>query len=50
MPKRLPSPQMRRSHINATSRPPPTHAPWIIAIVGWTQFPIASIVDAMSSP
>ena len=47
-PKRLLSPQMRRSHISATSRPPPTQTPWIIAIVGWMQSPTACIVGMRS--
>ena len=34
-PKRLDSPQMRRSHSAAISRPPPTQMPWICATSGW---------------
>ena len=33
-PKRLDSPQMRRSQQAAISSPPPTQMPWIIATVG----------------
>ena len=36
-PKRLDSPQMRRSHSAAISRPPPTQMPWICATSGWRQ-------------
>ena len=34
-PNRLDSPQILRSHMIASSSPPPTHSPWIIATVGW---------------
>src|SRR6185312_12715120 len=50
MPKRLPAPQIRRSHISATSSPPPTHTPWIIATVGCGHSPIERIVAWISSP
>ncbi len=49
-PKRLDSPQIRRSHMIASSSPPPTHRPWIIAIVGCTQSAIAPMVSCISRP
>src|SRR5712692_2415179 len=35
MPKRLEVPQMRRSHCEMTSSPPPTHTPWIIVTIAF---------------
>src|SRR5262245_8703586 len=41
---------MRMSAAHATSRPPPTHAPWISATTGWRQAAKACIAPAMRSP
>src|SRR5712692_6336129 len=50
MPKRLEAPQMRRSHCETTSSPPPTHTPWIIATIGCRHRAIAPIVASSTSP
>src|SRR5258706_1475218 len=50
MPKRLDAPQMRRSHCEAISSPPPTQAPWIIATVGCRHRAIEIIVDSITVP
>ena len=41
-PNRLDSPQIRKSHMLATPRPPPTHSPSINAMTGWRQARIAA--------
>src|SRR5712692_2290624 len=50
MPKRLEVPQMRRSHCEMTSSPPPTHTPWIIATIGCLHRAIAAIVASSTAP
>src|SRR6266542_6766822 len=49
-PKRLDSPQMRRSHSAAISSPPPTQMPWICATSGWRQLASARAVACMTRP
>src|SRR6266542_672464 len=49
-PKRLDSPQMRRSHSAAISSPPPTQMPWIWATSGWRQSASACAVVCMTLP
>src|SRR5882762_332382 len=50
MPKRLEAPQIRRSHCVITSRPPPTHTPWIMATIGCRHRAIAPIVASSTTP
>src|SRR6059036_3712512 len=50
MPKRLDVPQIRRSHCEMTSSPPPTHTPWIIATIGCRHRAIAPIVASSTAP
>src|SRR6266478_1914821 len=50
MPKRLEAPQMRRSHCEMTSSPPPTQTPWIIATIGCRHRAIAPIVASSTAP
>src|SRR5712692_7799490 len=50
MPKRLEAPQIRRSHCEAISSPPPTHTPWIMATVGCRHAESACIVRSSTSP
>src|SRR2546430_1576794 len=50
MPKRLEAPQMRRSHCEITSSPPPTQTPWIIATIGCRHRAIAPIVASSTAP
>src|SRR5712692_1559094 len=50
MPKRLDAPQMRRSHCEMTSSPPPTQTPWIIATIGCRHRAIAPIVASSTAP
>src|SRR5229473_1196351 len=49
-PKRLPSPQIRRSQSAAISRPPPTQIPSISATNGWRQAASALSVPCMVLP
>src|SRR6267378_3781991 len=50
MPKRLEAPQIRRSHCVMTSRPPPTHTPWIMATIGCRHRAIAPMVASSTAP
>src|SRR5205809_2485821 len=50
MPKRLEAPQMRRSHCEMTSRPPPTQTPWIIATIGCRHRAIAPMFASSTAP
>src|SRR5712691_8626015 len=50
MPKRLEAPQIRRSHCEMTSSPPPTQTPWIIATMGCRHRAIAPIVASSTAP
>src|SRR6266513_2134360 len=50
MPKRLEAPQMRRSHCEMTSSPPPTQTPWIMATIGCRHRSIARIVASSTAP